>query len=249
MMDELTWIEYKERIRKGAPVLVIAGATEQHGPHLPLGTDVFQVLDIARKVAERTNGIVAPPIIYGYKSQPKGGGGQSFVGTTSLDGHTLTLIVRDLVREFLRHDVRHLVFIDGHYGNAPFMTEGIDLALRGASVCNTKILLLRWFELIPENTLDEIFEGKYPGLRLEHAAVIETSVMGVVRPDLVRWDRLVDDQAKRVVPYEIYPAPAEIIARSGVLSPAGRASAEIGVRIVSEVVGIITKIVQAECQF
>src|SRR5437867_290624 len=152
MMDELTWREYEERIRKGAPLLLIAGATEQHGPHLPLGTDVFQVLAIAREVAERTNGVVAPPIIYGYKSQPKGGGGQSFVGTTSLDGQTLTLLVRDLVREFLRHGVRHLVFIDGHYGNATFMTEGIDLALREAHVRDTKILLLRWFELIPEDT-------------------------------------------------------------------------------------------------
>src|SRR5215471_1225189 len=111
MMDELTWMEYEKRVRDGAPVLIVVGATEQHGPHLPLGTDAFQVTAIARRVAERAGAIVAPPITYGYKSQPKGGGGQGFVGTTSVDAQTLIWLVRDLTREFLRHGVRRLMFI------------------------------------------------------------------------------------------------------------------------------------------
>ncbi|MGQ0571786.1 MAG: creatininase [Armatimonadota bacterium] len=246
MMDELTWIEYAERVRQGAPVLVVAGSTEQHGPHLPLGTDVFQGVAIARAVAERTGGIMAPPITYGYKSQPKSGGGQSFVGTTSLDAQTLVWLVRDLIREFFRHGVRHLVFIDGHYENAAFLTEGIDLALRESDVEDARILVFHWWELISQGTIDAIFDGQFPGWALEHAAVIETSVTGAVRPELVRWERLVDDRAERLPAYDIYPAPSDIVPRSGVLSPARRASPAYGERILNEVVQAIVNVLQTE---
>jgi creatinine amidohydrolase len=45
-------------------------------------------------------GIVAPPLTYGYKSQPRTGGGNHFCGTTSLDGSSLVATVRDLVKEW-----------------------------------------------------------------------------------------------------------------------------------------------------
>ncbi|WP_255969945.1 creatininase family protein, partial [Klebsiella pneumoniae] len=66
------------------------GATEQHGPHLPLGTDALLASAISAEVAARVGGLVAPALSYGYKSQPKCGGGQHFCGTTSLDGATLS---------------------------------------------------------------------------------------------------------------------------------------------------------------
>jgi creatinine amidohydrolase len=246
MMEELTWVDYEERVRAGAPLFLVSGSTEQHGPHLPLGTDVFQAMAIARAVAERIGGIVAPPITYGYKSQPKTGGGQSFAGTTSLDGQTLVWLVRDLLREFLRHGVRRLVIVDGHYENAAFLAEGIDLALREAPAADARLVVFHWWDLISQMTIDAIFEGHFPGWGLEHAAAVETSVMGAVRPELVRWERLVDDRAERLPVYDIYPAPPELVPRSGVLSPARRASPAHGQRIVDEVVGAIVRILQDE---
>ncbi|MDQ7827529.1 MAG: creatininase [Armatimonadota bacterium] len=246
MMDELTWVEYQERVRAGAPLFLVAGSTEQHGPHLPLGTDVFQAVAVARAAAERVGGIVAPPLAYGYKSQPKSGGGQQFPGTTSLDGQTLVAVVRDLLREFLRHGVRRIVVVDGHYENAMFLTEGIDLALRETGVSDAKAVVVHWWELIPPGTVDAIFAGEFPGWALEHAAVVETSVTAAVRPDLVRWDRLVDDRADRQLPYEIYPPPSDVVPPSGVLSPARRASAAHGRRIVEEVVQALVEIVRTE---
>lgn len=246
MMDELTWVEYAQRIAMGAPVLVVAGATEQHGPHLPLGTDVFQGMAIAREVARRTEGFVAPPITYGYKSQPKSGGGQSFVGTTSLDGQTLTLLVRDLIREFLRHGVRRLVFIDGHTENAMFLTEGIDLALREAGTIGVRILVFRWAEMVSQATIEDIFDDEFPGWPQEHAAVFETSVMAALRPELVRWERLIDDRAARLPVYDIYPSPPEIVSQSGILSPARKASRSHGERIVAEVVSAIVSSMENE---
>ena len=64
--------------------------------------------------------MVAPALAYGYKSQPKCGGGQHFPGTTSLDAQTLSHTVRDRVREFARHGVQKLVIVNGHYENQWF---------------------------------------------------------------------------------------------------------------------------------
>ena len=248
MMDELTWQDYAQRVQRGSPVLIVAGSTEQHGPHLPLGTDVIQGMAIARAIAERTGGIVAPPIAYGYKSQPKSGGGESFVGTTSLDAQTLIWLVHDIIRAFARHGVRRLVFIDGHYENAMFLTEGIDLALRERASDGLHVLVFHWWELISQTTIDDVFGGEFPGWALEHAAVIETSVTAAVRPEVVNWDRLVDDRAERLPSYDIFPAPPDIIPRSGVLSPARRANPEYGRRMVEEVVAAVVERMKSEFQ-
>ena len=130
-MDRLSWVEYQGRVREEhAPVILPVGATEQHGPHLPLGTDALLATAVAESVAPRVRGLVAPTLAYGFKSQPKCGGGQHFDGTTSLDAATLIGSVRDTVREFARHGVRKLVVVNGHYENQWFLIEGIDLAMR-----------------------------------------------------------------------------------------------------------------------
>ncbi len=86
-MDQLSWVEYARRVREQSPVVFLpCGATEQHGPHLPLGTDALLASALCEDVARQVDGLVAPALSYGYKSQPKCGGGQHFCGTTSLDG-------------------------------------------------------------------------------------------------------------------------------------------------------------------
>ena len=130
-MNRLTWVEYQGRVREErAPVFLPVGALEQHGPHLPLGTDAMLAAAVAEGAAGATMGLAAPALAYGYKSQPKCGGGQHFLGTTSLDAQTLSHTVRDAVREFARHGVEKLVIVNGHYENQWFLIEGIDLAMR-----------------------------------------------------------------------------------------------------------------------
>ena len=130
-MNRMSWVQYRERVSTtNAPVFLPVGALEQHGPHLPLGTDAMLATGIAAGAAAAVGGIVAPALSYGYKSQPKCGGGQHFCGTTSLDAATLIGQVRDTIREFVRHGVERLVLVNGHYENQWFLIEGVDLALR-----------------------------------------------------------------------------------------------------------------------
>ena len=78
-LADMTWMEFARRVKEDDPIVFLPiGATEQHGPHLPLSTDVILPESIALRVAERLGGIVAPSLAYGYKSQPKTGGGNHF---------------------------------------------------------------------------------------------------------------------------------------------------------------------------
>ena len=195
MMNRLSWVDYRKRVQDDrAVVLLPVGATEQHGPHLPLGTDHLLATAVSRDVAAQVSGLVAPALAYGFKSQPKCGGGQEFCGTTSLDAATLIGSVRDAVREFYRHGARQLVVVNGHYENQWFLIEGIDLAMRelgpGAGMT---IMRMEYWDFLTPQTLARVFPEGFPGFALEHAAVLETSMMLHHHPELVWMDLIPND--------------------------------------------------------
>ena len=236
-MNELSWTAYEARIERDAPaVLLPVGALEQHGPHLPLGTDAMLATAVAADAARRVGGLVAPALAYGYKSQPKCGGGQHFCGTTSVDAATLIGAMRDAVREFARHGVQRLVVVNGHYENQWFLTEGIELGLRelGASA-TLEVIRLEYWDFLTEATLASVFPDGFPGFALEHAAVIETSLMLHYHPSLVRVDLIPDEPPADFPPYDVYPTRRHWVPLSGVLSSARGADAAKGQLIAEEV--------------
>ena len=166
-MEEMTWPEWQGKVAAGAPILLPIGSTEQHGPQLPLGTDVFIPRHICARIAGALGAIVAPAIPYGYKSQAKTGGGQTFPGTTSLDAHTLSLVVRDIVRDLGMHGVRRIVVINGHFENAWPVIEGLDLAqreLRRERIADVVLMRIELGDFVRRSTLDRIFPAGFPGV-------------------------------------------------------------------------------------
>jgi creatinine amidohydrolase len=247
LMNRLTWMEYQARVRdEQAPVFLPVGALEQHGPHLPLGTDAILSAAVAEGVAGETSGLVAPALAYGYKSQPKCGGGQHFPGTTSLDAQTLAHTVRDTVREFARHGVQKLVILNGHYENQWFLIEGIDLAMRELGRTPLTIMRLEYWDFFTPRTLAKAFPDGFPGYALEHAAVLETSMMLHYHPDLVHIDRIPGDPPADFPPYDIYPIRTEWVPPSGVLSSAKAATKEKGATMAEELKTLIAAAVNKE---
>jgi creatinine amidohydrolase len=248
LMNQLSWPEYRERtVQGGAAVLLPVGATEQHGPHLPLGTDALLASAVAEGVARNVKGIVAPALAYGFKSQPKCGGGQHFTGTTSLDAGTLIATVHDTVREFHRHGVRKLIVVNGHYENQWFLIEGIDLAMHelGAD-CGLRVMRLEYWDFFTPATLAKVFPEGFPGYALEHAAVIETSMMLHYHPDLVRLDAIPQHGPAEFPPYDMYPTRTEWVPPSGVLSSARGATREKGGAMAEELNAVISQAVRTE---
>ncbi len=247
LMADMTWEEVREAAAEGFAVLLPVGSTEQHGPHLPLATDVLIPLAVARGVAERTPTLVAPPIAYGYQSKPLSGGGQSFPGTASLRGSTFVSMLREILGELVRSGFRNLVLQNWHYENAGFTYEAADLAVRDAGDTGVRVVVIdNPLALVDQAEVQSFFPGDFPGYDVEHAAVIETSLMLALHPELVRRDRIADDRSERHPPYDMIPAPRDTIPASGVLYRATLAREETGHRIYEMLVEGVAAAVELE---
>lgn len=247
LMSELTWVEYREKV-KDSVILLPVGSTEQHGYHLPLGVDYYQINELSKLVAKEIEGIVAPAIPYGYKSLPHSGGGQIFTGTTSLSAQTLIMLVKDILKELFRHGARKIVVMDGHYENGMFLTEAIDLALEEAVDEDIKVLKSVFVDMLDMEIVNQLFPDGFPGFDLEHAALIETSMMAYLRPDLVQEDKIVPDIADNLPPYEVFPQRKGMVPESGVLADPTGATAEKGKLIIDNVVENYAKMLREEFQ-
>lgn len=243
-MAELSWPEFEARMAQKAPLLLPVGATEQHGPHLPLSVDVILPNAIAEAVARNVNGLVAPAISYGYKSQARSGGGQGFPGTTSLSATTLIHLIRDVIADLGRHGARRLAVVNGHYENIWPVIEGIDLALkdlRAEGVGDLVILRCDIWEHVRKSTLDELFPRGFPGTELEHASLLETSLMLHVRPELVDRAQIPTHGPAQFPVYDRYPAKPGLVPASGVLASAEGSTAEKGRRLFEDHVALMTE--------
>jgi len=241
---ELSWTAYDEKLKRDNPVIILpVGSLEQHGPHSPLATDTIIPQEIGIAVAETIDGLIAPPIAYGYKSMPRTGGGNHFPGTTSLDGDTLVRLTRDILCEFARHGARRLLILDSHYENEMFLIEGIDLALKDLKswgIDDLRIMKVRYFEFVSEATLATVFPDGFPGWPLEHAGVMTTSVLLHRRPDLVHMDKVPNQKPVIYPPYDLFPVDPKKGTQTGILATAKGATPEKGEILFKEYVAGIS---------
>lgn len=245
LMANMTWYAFNERKDEDVVILPI-GSVEQHGPHLPLSTDTIISEGFAELLGEQINGIVMPSINYGYKSQPASGGGPLFPGTIDLNGLTLINLVKDIIEELIRDGIKKIAIVNSHFENQAFLLEAIDLVSKFMPE-GTKIIMMSWWDLISQETIDKIFdEVPFPGWALEHAAITETSLILKFRPELVHMDRLIDEKIEEVPTYQIYPIPKDLVPKSGLLSIGRTSTKEKGDLIVTEALEQMVKIVKKE---
>lgn len=245
LIANMTWYEFNERKNKDVVILPV-GSVEQHGPHLPLFTDTIISEGFANLLGDKVNGIVMPSINYGYKSQPASGGGPLFPGTIDLNGTTLINLVKDIIEELIRDGVRKIALVNSHFENQAFLLEAIDLVSKNMPI-DTKIIMMSWWDLISQDTIDKIFdEVEFPGWALEHAAITETSLILKFKPELVHMDRLIDEKIEEVPTYQVYPIPKDLVPKSGLLSIGRTSSAQKGEVIVEEALNKMIGIVKKE---
>jgi creatinine amidohydrolase len=112
-LDRLTWPEVCAEVERGRDTVVVAfGATEQHGPHMPLATDALLGDHLARLVADALDAFLAPTVRLGCSEHHLG-----FAGTLSLSEPTFHAVVADLVRSLARGGFRRIVLLPTHGGN------------------------------------------------------------------------------------------------------------------------------------
>jgi creatinine amidohydrolase len=244
-LADLTGPEVATAAAADVPVVICVGATEQHGPHLPVGTDSILPVAVARSAARRIPLLVAPPLTYGAHSRPLIGGGEGFPGTVSIRGATLMPVLTQVLEGLSRSGFRSVVVLNWHLENAGFLWEACDVAVQSRP--GLRVLLLESpFPPFSTERLAELFPDGFAGWEREHASMVETSLMMVVRPDLVRADRIADDASVRFPSWDVLPAPADYLTRSGVLAQPSRSSLELGHALFEAAVGRLVEAVTIE---
>jgi len=248
-LNQISWKEYSEIVDRSILILP-TGSTEQHALHLPLGTDAMIVEQTALLLAERFNAVVAPPVNYGYKSLPASGGGPLFPGTIDLKGKTYISLIRDLLEEFIADGWKKILVLNGHFENTPFLIEAADLLLREKPPGEIKVIITDWYDHLDKNTVDHVFdEIEFPGWELEHAAIVETSVMLHFFPYLVDINKITREGLDEFPNYHIFPPSRDLIPKSGSLHTAYSSSSEKGEIIINNVLKHLVGLVQKEfCQ-
>lgn len=135
MLAELSFDEARAILEAGAVALLPTGATEAHGPHLPLSTDVVISTEAARRAArqlasEGVSALVLPPVAYAVTEFAAG-----FSGTLSIPIETARALLRDVILAAMRTGFRAVVVCNAHLepGNLQAIREAVDeAAARGA---------------------------------------------------------------------------------------------------------------------
>jgi len=142
--------------------LIPVGTTEQHGPHLPMGTDSMIPTEICERIAEDTDALVGPPINYGASDMHAGYEGITY------PHRTLATVVRDLAYSLAESGFTDIVFISGHLTNDWAAKVGANQASHDLPARRT--LRLR----IP--VLGRIKQRRHGGLSLVRRAGMQISV-------------------------------------------------------------------------
>ena len=217
-LAEMTWLEARDALNAGAVALLPVGATEAHGPHLPLDTDVHIAVGAADRAAlflsaEGTPALVLPPIVYTVSYF-----GTAFPGTLPVSMETMTATVRDVLLGLDRYGCRAAVIVNSHLepAHADALNSGIAAAEQQAEgrlrVVFPDLRDPRWSARLSE----EFRRGA------RHAGAYETSLMLVEAPDEVR-----EEERRQLEPVWI-DLPAQIRGGARTFADAGAALAYFG---------------------
>jgi len=177
LLPEMTSAEVGEELKHTDIIIFPVGATEVHGPHLPLSADAIQATEATRRVVAKcaSQGIRAVggvPITFGISMQE-----MDFPGTICLMPETLMAVMRDVCNSVIKHGFRKIVFVMSHDGNLGALYS---IAQELNKQEGVNVLLLNWIPYMKSITSPT--SGGHAG-EGEAALVLATC------PELVHLDR------------------------------------------------------------
>jgi creatinine amidohydrolase len=180
-MEELTSPKFRIAVEKAGGVCVIPlGIIEKHGPHLPLGTDLFEARESVFDAAKKEYAIVFPPYFVGQifeaKHQP---------GAIAYSSELMWKMLEETCNELSRNGLKKIILFNGHGGNSAFLEYFCQ-----AQLANKKDYIVVLFESRPDPVNDKEIKSLSKASLDSHAGEGETSQMFFIRPDLVDIDAI-----------------------------------------------------------
>ncbi|MFU8856392.1 MAG: creatininase family protein [Deferrisomatales bacterium] len=180
-LQNLTWEEVRDRIPESRETILLpVGSTEQHGPHLPVGSDTLVASAVAEDAAAEAGVLVAPPLWFGWSPHH-----MVLPGTITVRPEVLIEVGYDLVASLAHHGFQRFVFLNGHrIVNIPWLQIAGERAKRQLGV---------QVAIFDPAYMSRDFASESGWGAVGHAEEIEGSHMWYRYPGLVKMERAVDN--------------------------------------------------------
>lgn len=185
LLEEMTFLEFREQADADGVILIPLGSQEIQGPMAPMG-DFMLTRELAAQVAEASRSIAAPTLPFGYAEYFR-----SVPGGIAISADSFRGVLTDILANFLDHGFRRLVILNGHSGNYPLIDQVIRRVRRERGLMVPCINLWR---SIP----DEMWATLDPELgkrAFAHGGDPVTSVYLHLFPQLMRMDEAKKDDS------------------------------------------------------
>lgn len=233
---DLTQPEIAAQFQKHPLVILPAGSVEQHGPHLPTGTDIFAANIISHAVAERMDGLVLPACPLGVTPMH-----MPFEGTITLSPDTYMRVVTEMCSATAKHGAKYLLILNWHEGNIPSLAIAAEALHRdfGMTVLTVQACY------VAADSYGHECNG------LTHGGELETLTVLAYRPDLVHLDRIDYssdhahgrhmDKLRRTRSYQPVLTDIRCIAETGWYGSPEHATVEKGERVLTGIADAIAE--------
>lgn len=218
--SELAWPDLQELLAAPQVGLVPVGATEQHGPHLPVGTDTLIATAVCERAALLCDALVLPAVPIGVSY----GHGTVLPGTLSLSPGLLAEVLTAYARWAGASGLTRLLFVNAHLGNTATLGAATDhLRLYAPQL---RVGTVDWWASSSEVAAEAGADGDDI-----HANRAETSLMMAIAPHLVHADRVADADDEDRTAGLVFRYTAPSLSTNGVTGRPSQASAELGERL------------------
>ena len=217
--QEAAWPELREALgaRPTEVGLLPLGAIEQHGPHLPTGTDTLIATAVCERAAALVDGVVLPAVPVGVSY----GHGTDLPGTLSLSPALLADVLKAHVAWAAASGLRRVLVVNAHLGNTATIGTATDwLRLYAPEV---RVGSVDWWAA--DDTL--LGEVTADGGDI-HANRAETSMVLAIAPHLVHRDRMADADDEDRTADLVFRYTAPSLSTNGVTGRPSEATAELG---------------------
>lgn len=212
--------------------LIPVGATEQHGPHLPVGTDTIMATAVADAAAGDL-ALVLPALAFGASMFH----GTQLAGTVAFSGEDTADAAVRVAQACVESGVRRILFVNGHVGNAAPLWLSCDRFRRLHP--DRRIGVMQWWDLTPD-----IARRATEDAADWHANAAETSLMLAVRPDLVDTDAMAGADDPDRTAGTVFRYPVQQVSTNGVTGYPSRASKAFGLELWRDVVAAARDVVE-----
>jgi creatinine amidohydrolase len=171
-IPHMSWAEVEAALKTTDMVIIPVGSIEQHGKHLPLGTDRYIAIELSKLIAQKADVLVAPSVLAGLSEHHMG-----FPGTLTLSPETFEAVVYESALSLINHGFKKIMILNGHGGNSTSVANIIQKINQTTPAIALDLMKID----VPQK------KSPYPSYEYDwHAGIGETSLLLYITGSLVQ---------------------------------------------------------------